>query len=201
MRDDNPLNIRRFIGYGDVLQLAPGEERLLAVYADLEMLRAIPLEFYRLEAYLDEYYWQTSRFSFVLPSIFILILINVLFFAFLGRPYFLFLAASELSYLILIMHAAAYVDAFGFANYPIAAIQIAEIAKCCFIIFIALFARSMLRTQTEYPLLHRALQILIGIGLMLLVFWLTAGWFEKETRLTVRSITWMYSAGGGASSS
>ena len=196
MRDDNPLNIRRFIGYGDVLQLAPGEERLLAVYADLEMLRAIPLEFYRLEAYLDEYYWQTSRFSFVLPSIFILILINVLFFAFLGRPYFLFLAASELSYLILIMHAAAYVDAFGFANYPIAAIQIAEIAKCCFIIFMALFARSMLRTQTEYPLLHRALQILIGIGLMLLVFWLTAGWFEKETRLTVRSITWMYSAGG-----
>jgi signal transduction histidine kinase len=196
MGHDNPLNIRRFIGYGDVLQLAPGEERLLAVYADLEMLRAIPLEFYRLEAYLDEYYWQTSRYSFVLPSIFILILINVLFFAFLGRPYFLFLAASELSYLILIMHAAAYVDAFGFANYPIAAIQIAEIAKCCFIIFMALFARSMLRTHTEYPILHRALQVLIGIGVLLLLFWLGAGWFEKETRLTVRSITWMYSAGG-----
>jgi signal transduction histidine kinase len=194
--DDNPLNIRRFIGYGDVLQLEPGEERLLAVYADLEMLRAIPLEFYRLEAYLDEYYWQTSRFSFVLPSIFILILINVLFFAFLGRPYFLFLAASELSYLILIMHAAAYVDAFGFANYPIAAIQVAEIAKCCFIIFMALFARSMLETRTEYPLLHRALQILMGIGLGLLVFWLCAGLVDKETRLTARSITWMYSAGG-----
>ena len=194
--EDNPLNIRRFIGYGAVLQLEPGEERLLAVYADLEMLRAIPLEFYRLEAYLDEYYWQTSRFSFVLPSIFILILINVLFFAFLGRPYFLFLAASELSYLILIMHAAAYVDAFGFANYPIAAIQVAEIAKCCFIIFMALFARSMLQTRTEYPLLHRALQILMGIGLCLLIFWLCAGLVDKETRLTVRSITWMYSAGG-----
>lgn len=195
-RGDNALNIRRYIGFGEILRLDPGEELLLAVYADIEILRSVPFEFYSVEAYLDEYYWQTSRFAIILPMILILIIINIMFFSFLGRWYFLFLAASELSFLILIMHSAAYVDALGLAMFPIVAIQVAELSKCTFIVFMGLFALNLLDTKSHYPVFHRLLQAMIALGVLLTLFWLAAGFVSKEARVVVRDVTWIYSAGG-----
>lgn len=193
---DNAENIRRYIGYGTLLQLQPGEQRLLAVYADLEIMRAIPIEIYGVDQYIDEYYWQTSRFAFILPSIFILIFINLLFFAFLGRSYFFFLAVSELCFLLLVMHSANYADAWGLAAYPVLSVQITELAKCGFIVFMSLFAINFLDTSSKYPILHRVLQILISLGTALLVFWLIAGWLGKDARVSIRSLTWIYATMG-----
>jgi signal transduction histidine kinase len=193
---DNAQNIRRYIGYGAVLKLEPGERKTLAVYADIEVLRAVPFEFYAVDAYLDEYYWQSTRFAFFLPTIFILIFINLLFFAFLGRPFFLYLAASEGCFLLVALHSAAYLDAYGLAAFPILAIQISELAKCGFIIFMTLFAMSFLNTVSEHPRFHKILQALLLIGLALVLFWLCAGLVSKETRVAVRVWTWVYSGGG-----
>ncbi len=193
---DNARNIRRYIGYGAVIALQPGERKTIAVYADIEALRAVPFEFYRFDPYLDEYYWQTTRFAFFLPTIFVLIFINFLFFTFLGRRYFLYLAASELSFLIVVLHAAAYLDAYGMAAFPILAIQISEIAKCGFIVFMTLFATSFLNSATEHPIFHRVLQGLLILGVALTAFWLVAGFVSKDWRVAVRAWTWVYSAGG-----
>ena len=195
-RSDNALNIKRYIGYGAVLKLAAGERRTLAVYADIEVLRAVPFEFYGFDAYLDEYYWQTSRFAFFLPTILVLIFVNLLFFAFLARPHFLYLAASEFSFLLVIMHSAAHLDAFGLAAFPIFAIQVSELTKCSFIIFMTMFAMNFLSSKTEHPRFHRILRALLAIGCLLFVFWLCAGWVSKDMRVSVRVWTWVYSAGG-----
>lgn len=193
---DNAKNIRRYIGYGAVLKFDPGERKTLAIYADIEVLRAIPFEFYAVDAYLDEYYWQTTRFAFFLPTIFILILINLLFFAFLARPFFLYLAASEACFLLLVLHSAAHLDAYGMAAFPILSIQVAELAKCGFISFMTLFAMSFLKTGTEHPRLHRVLQALLLVGLGLGVFWMLAGLVSKDARVGIRVWTWVYSGVG-----
>ncbi|MEP2464537.1 MAG: sensor histidine kinase [Henriciella sp.] len=193
---DNAQNIRRYIGYGALLKFEPGERKTLAVYADIEILRAVPFEFYAVDDYLDEYYWQATRFAFFLPTIFILIFVNLLFFAFLARPFFLYLAASEFCYLLLVLHSAAYLDAYGLAAFPIFSIQVAELVKCGFILFMTLFAMSFLTTRSAHPRLHRVLQALFLIGSGLIAFWLLAGLVSKETRVAVRVWTWIYSGGG-----
>lgn len=193
---DNAKNIRRYIGYGAVLKFDPGERKTLAIYADIEVLRAIPFEFYALDEYLDEYYWQTTRFAFFLPTIFILILINLLFFAFLARPFFLYLAASEGCFLLLVLHSAAHLDAYGMAAFPILSIQVAELAKCGFISFMTLFAMSFLNTEDEHPRLHRVLQTLLLVGVGLGVFWMFAGLLSKDARVGMRVWTWVYSGAG-----
>ena len=66
LAEDNAATIRRFIGYGTTIALEPGEEALLAVYADIEILRAVDFEIHGVERYLDSYYWQTLRFSFII---------------------------------------------------------------------------------------------------------------------------------------
>ena len=192
LAEDNAATIRRFIGYGATIALEPGEEAMLAVHADIEVLRAMDFEIHGVDRYLDSYYWQTLRFSFIIPSLIIIILINAALFAIIGRAYFLFLALSELSFAVFLLHSANYIDVLGMAQYPLASIAMSEVAKISFVAFMSLFARQLISAKLERPALNFVLTAIFALGALLIVFWLVSPWLSKPVRIEARTISWMY---------
>lgn len=186
------LNIRRFIGFGAVLQFEPGETKLIAIEAVLENTSTVPIQIYSVSTFLDEYFAQNGKFIAILAAMAVILMINIVLFVLRKQYWYLYLISAEAFLFILIAHSVNFVDALGMAAYPQTSLLIAELSKCLFTIFMAQFARAFLDTRTNLPIFEKVLLGIIATGLAFVACWLVSPFLDSSMRTTLRPLTWAF---------
>ena len=183
-------NIRRYMGFGESITLAPGEKRIFAIRMELENTTSFPTFISSANNFGQTLAISTTRTGSIASAILAIVILNLLLFRATKRSEFGWLAAAETSYVYLFLHSTGVIDRFGLSYFPIFSIASADMAKCLFSILMAQFGRMFLKTTVNFPITDKVLRTFIFTGLLLVFLWVISIIAGAEMRAILRTASW-----------
>ncbi len=168
-------NLGTYQAFSTELLLDSGQEKLILIEFRSENSTYLPLKLLTYGSFFKARRANIAMVSGVVFGALVLLLLNFLFFSITGHREFAWLAVAQAFFALNTVHAEGYVTIFLLPDKPMLGIAIEDVIKCAFAGAMAQFGRSFVKTRINFPKRDRALEILIGAAIAIIV--LQAGLF------------------------
>ena len=183
--------LHTYLHYADVLELAPGEEKILAVYSHVEDSAYFPLV-----VQTEADFFQDSHTSLIMTAgssaaFLALIILNLFFYTATGRSEFVWLVIAELFLLMVIVYMVGFLSTYIFYDKPHWGLVFGDVTKYGFVISMLQFSRRYVNTRQLVPKIDLVFRGLMFISCVMIIVQFCSHWLTADTRITLHAINYL----------
>ncbi|MEM1152635.1 MAG: sensor histidine kinase [Pseudomonadota bacterium] len=183
--------LHTYLHYADIVELEPGEERIIAVYSHVEDSAYFPLVLQT-----EEEFFKDSHLSLILSAgssaaFLALIVLNLFFYTATGRSEFVWLVIAEFFLLMVILYMVGFLSTYVFYDRPHWGLVFGDVTKYGFVISMLEFSRRYVGTRKLLPTIDLIFRGLISVSVVMIVVQFCSHWLTAETRITLHAINYL----------
>ncbi len=188
---DARQNLGTYQAFSAEVVLDPAQEKLILIEFISENSTYMPLKIQTYGSFFSDRRANISMVSAVVVGALTLLLLNFLFFSITGFREFIWLALAELFFALNTVHSEGYFTIFFLYDKPLVGVGIEDFFKCGFAAAMAQFCRSFVSTSSHFPKSDRALTVLIGSAVVIMVLQPGLWLYPPELRFFLHLASWV----------